>query len=248
MDATAALTPVVLIHGIRVTSTMWRGQQEALAATGRAATAVDLPGHGVRSAEPFTIDGAMAVVRGAVEDLGGTAVVAGLSLGGYIAISYAARFPDTVAGLVAADCSAEPAGIAALSFEIVANVIGHLPDHGERLNHLVLDRVLPDDGARDVAAGGFSPLVVADVVDALRGTDPCADLASLQVPVWIVNGEWDHFRIQERKFVRSCADGRLVIIHGAGHLSNLMAPVEFTRVLLEALDDIDSRRMVGAGQ
>src|SRR5665811_1592435 len=57
----------------------------------------------------------------------------------------------------------------------------------------------------------------------------------------------DRFRLQERKFVHSCAGGRLVIIHRAGHLSNLMAPVEFTRVLLEALDDIDARRRVEAG-
>ena len=247
MDGTAAQTPVVLIHGIRVTSAMWRHQQDALAATGRTAIAIDLPGHGVRSDQPFTIDGAMAVVREAVEGLGGKAVVVGLSLGGYIAITYAARFPDTVVGVVAADCSAEPVGIAALSFEIVASAIGRLPDHGERLNHLMLDRFLPDEGARDVAAGGFSPLVVADVVSELRATDPCADLASLRVPVWIVNGEWDQFRLQERKFVRSCADGRLVIIHGAGHLSSLMAPVEFTRVLLEALVDVDARRLVEAG-
>ena len=238
---------MVLIHGIRVTSAMWRYQQDALAATGRAAIAIDLPGHGARSDEPFTIDGAMAVVREAVEGLGAKAVVVGLSLGGFIAITYAARFPDTVAGVVAADCSAEPVGIAALSFEIVAGAIGRLPDHGERLNHLMLDRFLPDEGARDIAAGGFSPLVVADVVSELRATDPCADLASLRVPVWIVNGEWDQFRLQERKFVRSCADGRLVIIHRAGHLSNLMAPVEFTRVLLEVLDDVDARRTVEAG-
>jgi len=248
VNATPAQTPVVLIHGIRVTSTMWRAQQDALASTGRPVIAVDLPGHGARSGEPFTIDGALAVVHDAVDELGRRAVVVGLSLGGYIAITYSARFPESVAGVVAADCSAEPVGIAALSFEIFASAIGRLPDHGERLNHLVLDRFLPDGGVRDIAAGGFSPLVVADVVDALRATDPCADLASLQVPVWIVNGEWDHFRLQERKFLRACADGRLEIIHGAGHLSNLMAPVEFTRVLLEALDDVDARHPVDAGQ
>src|SRR5665647_3273547 len=103
VNATPAQTPVVLIHGIRVTSTMWRAQQDALASTGRPVIAVDLPGHGARSGEPFTIDGALAVVHDAVDELGRRAVVVGLSLGGYIAITYSARFPESVAGVVAAD-------------------------------------------------------------------------------------------------------------------------------------------------
>ena len=48
--------PVVLVHGLRTSRTMWRAQLEALARAGRPAVAVDLPGHGTRLGEPFTLD------------------------------------------------------------------------------------------------------------------------------------------------------------------------------------------------
>ncbi len=79
------MTPVVLIHGIRLSSSMWQAQLAAVEATGRPAIAVDLPGHGTRADDAFTIDAAMAVVDAAVQRLGGRAVVVGLSLGGYVA-------------------------------------------------------------------------------------------------------------------------------------------------------------------
>src|SRR5262245_50699425 len=104
--------PVVLVHGLRSSRTMWRAQVEALRATGRDAVAVDLPGHGRRQGERFTLDGAVDAVDDAVADVsaraGRPALVVGLSLGGYVAIAHAARRPEHVAGLVAAACSTHP--------------------------------------------------------------------------------------------------------------------------------------------
>ncbi|MFI0904400.1 alpha/beta fold hydrolase [Streptomyces sioyaensis] len=42
----------------------------------------DLPGHGSRRGEPFTIAGAVAAVADAIDELGGRALLVGLSLGG----------------------------------------------------------------------------------------------------------------------------------------------------------------------
>src|SRR5690606_28440362 len=68
--------------------------------------------------------------------------------------------------------------------------------------------------------------------------DPLSALRTLTCPVWIVNGRLDHFRVDERRYLRACRDGRLVVLPHAKHLANLDAPVAFTRVLLAAVDEL----------
>jgi pimeloyl-ACP methyl ester carboxylesterase len=62
--------PVVMVHGLRTSRTMWRAQLEALERVGRPAVAVDLPGHGTRLAEPFTLDGAVDTVARSTSSAG----------------------------------------------------------------------------------------------------------------------------------------------------------------------------------
>jgi pimeloyl-ACP methyl ester carboxylesterase len=200
---------------------------------------VDLPGHGERRGEVFTRDGAVAAVRDAVDQVGGRALVVGLSLGGYTAITHAARHPEQVAGLVAAGCSTRPLAALVGGWALLARGIARLPDAGAGLNEALVGRVLSPDAARDVAEGGFALDVMDDVLREMRQAEPVRDLGEVTAPVWIVNGRYDHFRGEERRFVRACADGRLVVVPGATHLVSLTAPVAFNRVLLEALAAVE---------
>ncbi|MFC4616016.1 alpha/beta fold hydrolase [Cellulomonas algicola] len=231
--------PVVLVHGLRTSRTMWRAQVEALERAGRTALAVDLPGHGARVDEPFTFDGAVETVRAAVDDVGGRALVVGLSLGGYVGIAHAARHPEQVAGLVAASCSTRPLPLLVGGWALAARGIGRLPDHGEGLNAFMVRRFLPAQGALDVGAGGFALMVTRDVLREVTTATPLDDLARVDAPVWLVNGRFDHFRGDERAFLRACRHGRLVVVPGATHMVSLVAPERFTRSVLEALDDVD---------
>jgi pimeloyl-ACP methyl ester carboxylesterase len=234
--------PVVLLHGARVSRTMWRPQMEALQRAERTALAVDLPGHGTRIGETFTVAASLTAITEAVAAVGGRAFVVGMSLGGYLAMHHAARHPEQVAGLVAAGCSAVPDQPATTAWLLaVRGFFMRLPDKGAWLNQRLVDAALPPDGALAAGAGGFALTVMPDLLTELRQVDPRADLARTRCPVWLVNGRLDHFRLQERAFAASAPDARVVTIRGATHLASLVRPVAFTRVLLEALDEVDRR-------
>lgn len=239
MKESAHRLPVVFVHGLRTSRTMWRAQVDAVERTGARALAIDLPGHGDRRAKRFTWDGAIDTVTRAVDDVGGRALVVGLSLGGYVAIAHAARHPEQVAGLVAAACSTRPARPAVAAWDLAVRVIARLPDSGARLNQLMVDLALPAAGARDAAAGGFALDVGQDVLRQVLAARPLEDLARIEVPVWLVNGRFDHFRGEERRYLAACRNGRLIVVPHATHLVSLVAPERFTRVVLEALDALD---------
>jgi pimeloyl-ACP methyl ester carboxylesterase len=96
--------PVVLFHGFADTADTWRGVLAGLAAAGRRALAVDLPGFGRadrRASGPMLPqfdDFADAVLADV-----GPAVLVGNSLGSATAVRAASRRPESVLALVAVD-------------------------------------------------------------------------------------------------------------------------------------------------
>ena len=251
---------VVLIHGLRTSATMWRRQLAALARHDIEALAIDLPGHGTRLEELFTIDDAMQVIGDALPprdaEQGGRHVptlLVGLSLGGYLAIEFAQRHPGRIDGLVAASCGIRPRGVGLAGYRRIAAAIAHLPDHGRALNDFTARLFLPPDGAEDVIAGGVGLDAMAPVLGTIGGLDTEGAVARIDVPIWFVNGRLDHFRIEERRLLRAARRGRLVHIPGATHLVSLVRPEAFTAVVLAAVAELEleaararRRRRIGA--
>lgn len=225
--------PILLVHGIRASATMWRFQEERLREAGHLVLAIDLPGHGERMKEAFTVQAALTAIDTGVRQLGGRVLLVGLSLGGYYAVAYAAEHPERVVGLVAAGCSAVPQGMLLEGYRLLARIIHRLPDRGLWLHETMARRLLPTAGAQDVLAGGAA----LDVMDSgLRETatlTPLASLAAYPGPIWLVNGQFDHFRLNERRFLAACRNGEVVVVAGATHLSSLAQPERFTRILLQ---------------
>lgn len=234
---------VLLVHGIRASASMWRRQEAWLAEAGHPVLAIDLPGHGSRMHEEFSVAAALDAIDDGVTALGGRVLLVGLSLGGYYAMAYAARNPERVLGLVAAGSAVEPAGPALAGYRLLARLIHRLPDRGLWLHTFLVRRMLPTDGVTDVLAGG----VALDVMEAgLRETGrlhPLADLRAYPGPVWLVNGGLDHFRLHQKRFLRAARHGTLVTIPGAGHLVSLHRPDRFDRVLRRIIALVESTSM-----
>ena len=221
---------IVFIHGTRLSRALWSLQVERLAGRYRC-IAVDLPAHGVLGDVPFTIEGAVATVRDAIEaeSATGRAVLVGLSLGGYVAIETADAFPDLVDGLVLAGCSAEPVGAMAWPFRVLATTLERAPRGGLGIANRTFFRLRYGRRlAEELTDGGFWSAGGAAALRLLVGRRYLDRLARLWIPVLIVNGALDPvFGPRGDYWAASCRSGRHVVIRRAMHLSNLDRPAAF---------------------
>lgn len=228
------LPAIVLVHGIRTSASMWRRQVEDLTEAGYEVDAVDLPGHGSRMAEPFSVAAAMDAIDDAVGRHRGPVLLVGLSLGGYLSIHYAGEHPDRIAGLVAASCQTLPRGIGLWGYRGLARAIHRLPDRGAWLNDAMARRFLPPEAVADIVAGGVALDVMDTALSAVGTLDPLDSLRRYPGPVWFVMGGLDHFRLDQRAFLRARPEASVVVVPRATHLVSLVKPAEFTRAVTDA--------------
>ena len=246
---------VVLVHGLRTSSSMWRRQLELLGAHDLEVVAIDLPGHGTRIGEPFSVEAALQSIDAALNPASAAPLpgagrpiprlLVGLSLGGYLGMEFAARNPGRLDGLVAASCSTRPRGAPLGGYRRLAALIGRMPDRGRGLNDAMARLFLSPDAVDDVLAGGVALDVMAPVLEAVGGLDPVGALSAIEVPVWLVNGRFDHFRFEERRMLRATRDGHLVIVPRATHLVSLIRPDDFAAIVLGAVAELDRRSAAG---
>lgn len=224
------MTPhVVLVHGSRLSHAQWAAVVARLGSRVTSA-ALDLPGHGRLSAEPFTLPRGVAVVDDVVRaaPAGAPVVLVGHSLGGYVAMAYAAQHGDWLAGLVLAGASAIPAGPGAAVYRAVARLTDALgPARMGRVYDAVLTRRYDPQLVAAVQAGGYSFGDTRAMWGAVMEACHPAMLRRFTGPVLLLNGQWDQFRLGERAFLRHLPNASLQVIPGATHFSCLDRPAAF---------------------
>ncbi|MET0297674.1 MAG: alpha/beta hydrolase [Microbacterium sp.] len=233
---------VVLVHGIRTSATMWRAQVAHLESRGIPVTAVDLPGHGTRMAEEFTLEGAFATIDGAVRDAAtrGPVLLVGHSMGGLVSIEYVgAEDPPPVAGFIAASCTSIPRGLGLTTYRVLARRFDSLPDRGMWLTNRVLDATLPAETRADFGAGGYAFDAQDTALRSLSVLDLLAALHRIDVPLWFVNGQYDQLRINERLFMKIAKDAELIVVPRTSHLVTAMRPRVFNALLDVAIATLE---------
>lgn len=238
--------PLVLLHPFPFDSTFWDPVVAGL--PGVDVTTVDAPGFGGRPVPTGwqISDWADDVAEHIAGLPGGSAVVCGLSMGGYAALALVAAHPDRVTGLVLADTRAEAdseeakkgrdAGIGKVTTgELAAWADDLLPK-------LVSPSV--DDAIRDSLRTAMlrqDPSCVAEALRALRDRpDRVGELGDIHVPTLIVIGEDDGVTPLEAAMTMEAGipDARLETIAGAGHLSAAEQPQAFAAALREYLEGL----------
>jgi pimeloyl-ACP methyl ester carboxylesterase len=230
---------VVLVHGIRLSSSMWLPHARRLSPDFRV-SAPDLPGHGTLQDRAFTLAAAVEAVDVAVAEThaatGRRPLVVGMSLGGYVALAHAATRPQHVRGLLLCGSTAQPRGWKALAYTAAARIDEHRSEErSAALNARLFRRHTAPECAEAVIAGGFARRAFGEAVQELRRVDFLRLAARLRTPTRFVNGSRDLlFRLEERAFltaVRSTgAPAHLAHVPG-GHLFPLQAPDAFTDLI-----------------
>ena len=198
----------------------------------------DEPGAGRSSDVPadFGLAGYATALAALVETLGPPVHVCGLSWGGTVTLELYRRRPDLVAALVLADT--------------YAGWKGSLPEHELRARVAGVERML-DSPAEELQPtlpglfGGEPPRDVVDLIEAVAadvrpesmrvalGAIAEADLRDvlprIAVPTLLVWGELDARSPLSvaHEFEHAIPHAELLVIPGAGHMSNLERPEEF---------------------
>jgi len=230
-DGTAGT--ILLLHGFPLNGTMWKPQVEALSAKWRV-IAPDFRGFG-ESAETqaFSIEGLAEDVHALAKELGlHKFFLAGLSMGGYVALAYVKKYAATLRGLMLLDTKAEPdtadgkvnrdrmiaivkdrgakpIADAMLPKLVPAEVIQHRPQLVRELRQM-MEQTRPQTIAHALAAMRDRP-------------DRSEELEKIEVPTLVIVGEKDSITPPEvmKAMAQKIPGAELRVIVGAGHMSNM---------------------------
>lgn len=238
------MASLVLIHAFPVDAAMWDGQAAAL--TGQADVAVPpLPGFGGTPpvGDVMTMDAAADHVAAEMDRAGmDRAVVCGLSMGGYVAFSMWRRHRDRIAGLALADTRAEPDDEAGRERRrLVAEKArgqgsGAIADEPPPLLSEQAEPALWDRVKEMIRRQPGESIAAASLGIGGRA-DARPLLPEIDVPTTVIVGSADTLTppAMSEAMVDAIPGADLVVLDGAGHLSNLEAPDGFTAALRAVL-------------
>lgn len=217
---------LILSHGYSATSAMWQGQIEILARRHRLIL-WDMRGHG-RSDSPgdpaaYSEDATVEDMAAILDAVGArTAVVGGLSLGGYMSLAFHLRHPSRVDGLVLISTGPGFRNDAARAeWNAYASATA---DGFERSGLARLDGEDPGMGARHHRDAAGLALAARGML-AQRDAGVIDSLPDIKVPSLVVIGANDTPFLAGSKYMAAkMTNARLVVIPDAGHLSNLDQP------------------------
>lgn len=243
-------TALLLIHGFPLDGRLWQGQVGPLAEVAHVIVP-DLRGHGRSDVPPgpYTMEQHADDLAALLDHLGvDRAVVAGLSMGGYISLAFWRRHRDRVAALILLDTRAEPDSEAArgnrdASMRKVA-AEGAAAFAEDMLPRVLALSSLAQREIVDAARRMMAEQPAEGIIGALGGlrdrADSRATLPTIDVPVLVVGGEVDTLTPPADMHALAAAlpNARAVIIPAAGHLSPLENPAAVNKALTGFLREL----------
>ncbi|MEV6167890.1 alpha/beta hydrolase [Streptomyces sp. NPDC051954] len=244
-----SVLPLVLVHGHPFDRTMWTPQIERFSSD-RRVLAPDLRGYGASPVIPglTSLSDFARDIEALLDELKVREfVLAGLSMGGQIAMECYRLFPERIRGLVLADTF--PAAETAEGKVLRNEMADRLPAEGmggyadEVLEKMVAPYASPEVKAHVHRMMTATPPEGAAA--ALRGRAERPDyrtlLTRVTVPALVVVGADDEYTpVRDAEEMHAAlADSTLRVVEGAAHMPNLERPAEFNDALQEFLVRVD---------
>ena len=248
---------IILIHGFPLNKSMWNKQVEVLIETYRV-IAYDVRGHGnsTSGTDDFTIELFVTDLIKLMDALKiEKAMLCGLSMGGYIALSAVENFPKRFGALILCD----------------TNCVADTPEaKGKRMMSIEsIQKNGLEQYANESLANLFAPESfvtnkekIALVKEMIKGTsvqslsntlialskrkETCFGLATIHIPVLIVVGKEDKITPPEAALLmqKKIKGSKLNIIEHAGHLSNIENSYEFNGQLRKFISSVYKKRPI----
>lgn len=250
-DDVGAGAPVLLVHGFPMNRAMWAPQTTALVDRVRC-IAPDLRGFGESAVGgPYSMDQYADDLAALLDALHiERVVVAGLSMGGYIAFALWRRHRERVRALVLADTRA-----GADSDETKEKRRAMIAMAQEKGASAVADAMMPGllgkksrekcpelaDSLHRMLEGAPVPGIVGALEAMIARPDSTPTLLTIDMPTLIVVGDEDALTpVKESLVMHEAIRGsHLEILAGAGHVSNLERPAGFNHVVAEFVAGLD---------
>lgn len=242
--------PLVLIHGFPLDRTLWT-YQTSLADVARVIVP-DLRGFGESQMpnDATTIETYADDVRALLDALSiKSAVIAGLSMGGYITLAFYRKYAARVRGLILANTKAGADSAEGKKARDDNAALAREKGVSEIAERMLPKMLTPQtiaqqtDLANSVRAMMSRQAVVAVVaaLGAMRDrSDSTPMLSEISAPTLIITGSEDSLiPPKESEVMRDAIRGaRLVVIPGAAHLSNVEQPQAFNQAVREFLKSL----------
>jgi pimeloyl-ACP methyl ester carboxylesterase len=236
---------LLLLHAWPVDASMWERQVTALGGV----VAIAAPNHPGFGGTPLnqsilTMDAAADAAAKAATSQGlDRVVVCGVSIGGYVAFAFWRRHRDRVAGLVLASTRATADNDEGrqrrkdLAERLRVEGNGFMVESPPPLISADAPAELQDYVKSTIARQPAESIAAASLGMAER-PDSTGDLPGIDVPTLVIAASGDLLipPDETKAMAPHIPDARLEVLEGAGHLSNLEAPDEFTRLVRKHLE------------
>jgi 3-oxoadipate enol-lactonase len=237
--------PIIFLHGVGSDKSVWAPQIEHFAST-RRVVAFDYPGYGESdpAAEGTTRDDFAAAILAAIDALEiDRAHICGLSLGGVIAIAMHHAASERCASLILADTFvAHPDGQAIYERSVAAS---------EQMSELAAVRtpmLLAPGASEDLHAQVRETMARIDPdafrigAEAVWLADQRERVAAIEVPTLVLVGDQDTVTPPElsQQLADAIAGAELLVLAGAGHLSNIERPGDFNTAMEVFIERVEA--------
>lgn len=246
---------IILIHGFPLNKSMWNKQVDVLIETYRVIV-YDVRGHGSSTAgtDNFSIELFVSDLLGLMDILKiETAMLCGLSMGGYIALNAVVHFPKRFVGLILCDTNCFADAPEAKEKRMIS--IESIEKYGVEnyVNESIKKLFAPESFVTNKEKiEVVKAMIMETSVQSLSSTlialskrkETCAKLYQINIPVLILVGKEDQITPPDvaRLMQKNIKGSILKIIEHAGHLSNIENSYDFNGQLGKFLSSVYKKK------
>jgi len=251
------ILPVIFLHGFPFDKSMWKEQIEILKDS-CCVIAIDIRGFGKSkdenthlSIDLFAEDLVSFMDKRNIEK----AVICGLSMGGFIALNAAVRFPERFEALILCDtqCIADTPEVKEKRIQTIEQIKRNGTDsfNEEFVKSVFHPNSLKNktklvESLRSVVFANSKRTIMAGLTALAERSETCSLLGTISIPTLIICGRADEVTpLAQSEFMHEHIKGSILkVIEDAGHVSNLEQPEEFNAHLLEFLTSSNLARYI----